>query len=158
MRSCSQMQLCTHQLFNFSHMPASMSCCPFVGLLISAIILACRQFTRFFRALPFFSGIKLLCIDRVIPTISVDDRFVTMCFVSQSVVLQIGPREAIICADTASGDMKKLKATFERCHVACSEKKRGDFSADVTQDLNKLSNAPEKHIRTYSFSVSSLFA
>lgn len=79
-------------------------------------------------------------------------------FVSQSVVLQIGPREAIICADTASGDMKKLKATFERCHVACSEKKRGDFSADVTQDLNKLSNAPEKHIRTYSLSVSSLFA
>ncbi|KAK7478892.1 hypothetical protein BaRGS_00029873 [Batillaria attramentaria] len=57
----------------------------------------------------------------------------------EALVVQLGPKEAIVVAGDTTPDGAKLKQVLERSNVLITERKRADFAnKDVVQDLNRL--------------------
>ncbi|PVD28152.1 hypothetical protein C0Q70_10737 [Pomacea canaliculata] len=57
----------------------------------------------------------------------------------EALIVQLGPKEAIIATGDANPDVVKLKQVLERSGLLITERKKGDFTnKDVVQDLNRL--------------------
>eukprot|EP00794_Sanderia_malayensis_P000362 gene362-995_t len=57
----------------------------------------------------------------------------------EALLVQIGPKECLICCQDCAADLPKVKQVLERSNVLITERKRADYSAkDIVQDLSRL--------------------